>query len=263
MKKLEKSLIVTLPILVGLTIFTCTYSFRKTVKNDSAAEIIKEESLIQKSEENEKEKKLLEQTEELEIHIDEKENSIEDEGGSENIEPPIQETTKKIEPEIIKKVETVEIPKEQPKQEEIKPTSVAVEQSKEEQQKIETPKIEESKPTQQVVEQPKVEEPKQEEVTPEPTPKVDTFFDSITGGVKEYSTQQACLDAGYKINEMESDEILAYNLEHMDAQIHTDFSYFRCLEVIDSNGSGWFLNIYCNSGDAKYCNNKFKPYLTR
>ena len=274
MKKLEKSLIVTLPILAGLTIWTCSYSFSTAMRTKNSGSKVKEEALTKVAQITKTNKEIKEKTDEtkkLEINEEEIETIIVDEGGSENVEPPIPEIPKSDEIKSNDDKTKIDESKSnyiEPKKEE--PTTIkqnivvekVTEEPKKETEIIETPVIQEQPKVEQTTQvQQVVEEPKKEEVTQAPTPKVDTFYDSITGGVKEYATQQACLDAGEFVRTTESKQVRDYNFEHMDAQIHADFSYYRCIEVIDSEGSGWFLNIYCNSGDAKYCNNKFKPYL--
>lgn len=81
------------------------------------------------------------------------------------------------------------------------------------------------------------------------------FYYSITGGIKEYLTSDECLQAGEQIALQELDDVMTYNEQHMDNQIDVDINYYRCLPVQDENGTGWFLNIFCNSGN---CNEKYK-----
>lgn len=81
------------------------------------------------------------------------------------------------------------------------------------------------------------------------------FYYSITGGIKEYSTSDECLQVGEEIAFKELEEVLNYNEQHIDNQIDVDIKYYRCLPVQDEYGTGWFLNIYCNSGN---CNEKYK-----
>ena len=81
------------------------------------------------------------------------------------------------------------------------------------------------------------------------------FYYSITGGIKEYSSSDECLKAGERIALQELDDVMTYNEQHMDNQIDVDINYYRCLPVQDGNGTGWFLNIFCNSGN---CNEKYK-----
>ena len=82
-----------------------------------------------------------------------------------------------------------------------------------------------------------------------------SMYDSITGGKKEYATSDECFTKGSYIQERELNDVLDYNEQHLDNQKKSDIQYFRCYPVIDDNGEGWFLQLYCYSGE---CNSKYK-----
>lgn len=83
------------------------------------------------------------------------------------------------------------------------------------------------------------------------TNKVSTsFYDSITGGKKEFSSESACFARGTQIQNAELDYVLDYNEQHPEASIQPEINYFRCYPVIDEAGEGWYLHFFCRSGEG-------------
>lgn len=77
-----------------------------------------------------------------------------------------------------------------------------------------------------------------------------SFYDSITHGIKEFSSESECFARGTQIQNAELDYVLNYNEQHPDNQIQPDINYFRCYPVIDEQGEGWYLHFFCNSGEG-------------
>lgn len=83
------------------------------------------------------------------------------------------------------------------------------------------------------------------------TNKVSTsFYDSITGGKKEFSSESACFARGTQIQNAELDYVLDYNEQHPEAPIQPEINYFRCYPIIDEAGEGWYLHFFCRSGEG-------------
>ena len=77
-----------------------------------------------------------------------------------------------------------------------------------------------------------------------------SFYDSITGGKKEFSSESACFARGTQIQNAELDYVLDYNEQHPEAPIQSEINYFRCYPVIDEQGEGWYLHFFCRSGEG-------------
>lgn len=77
-----------------------------------------------------------------------------------------------------------------------------------------------------------------------------SFYDSITGGKKEFSSESACFARGTQIQNAELDYVLNYNEQHPEAPIQPDINYFRCYPVIDEQGEGWYLHFFCRTGEG-------------
>lgn len=76
------------------------------------------------------------------------------------------------------------------------------------------------------------------------------FYDSITGGKKEFSSESAAFTRGEEIQEKELNYVLDWNEAHPDNQIKPDINYFRVYPVIDENGTGYYLHFFCASGEG-------------
>lgn len=78
------------------------------------------------------------------------------------------------------------------------------------------------------------------------------FYESITGGKKEFSSESAANARGEEIKSKELDYVLDYNEQHPEAPIKPDINYFRVYpSVIDENGQYWYyLHFFCASGEG-------------
>lgn len=88
---------------------------------------------------------------------------------------------------------------------------------------------------------------KQEEVK---TDKVVEYYRYVTGGKKEFSSEEQALAKGREIKNNELDYVLDYNMKHIDAQIKTNISnYVVYPSVVDSEGKTWYyLHFVCEDG---------------
>ena len=79
-----------------------------------------------------------------------------------------------------------------------------------------------------------------------------TFYDSITGGKKEFSSESEAFARGTQIQNNELDYVLDWNETHPDNQIQPDINYFRVYpSVIDENGKYWYyLHFFCRTGEG-------------
>src|SRR5574344_1900699 len=79
-----------------------------------------------------------------------------------------------------------------------------------------------------------------------------TFYDSITHGKKEFSSESEALRRGTEIQNKELDYVLDWNEEHPDNQIQPEINYFRVYpSAIDENGKYWYyLHFFCRSGEG-------------
>ena len=79
-----------------------------------------------------------------------------------------------------------------------------------------------------------------------------TFYDSITGGKKEFSSESEAFARGTQIQEKELDYVLDWNEAHPDNQIQPDINYFRVYpSAIDENGKYWYyLHFFCRTGEG-------------
>lgn len=78
------------------------------------------------------------------------------------------------------------------------------------------------------------------------------FYESITGGKKEFATDSEANARGAEIKNKELDYVLDYNEEHPEAPIKPDINYYRVYpSVIDENGKTWYyLHFFCASGEG-------------
>lgn len=87
------------------------------------------------------------------------------------------------------------------------------------------------------------------------------FYESITGGKKEFSSESEAFARGTEIQNKELDYVLDYNELHPEAPIQPDINYFRVYpSFIDENGNYWYyLHFFCQSGEGKdeYLKNRF------
>lgn len=85
-----------------------------------------------------------------------------------------------------------------------------------------------------------------------------TFYDSITHGKREFSSESEAFARGTEIQSKELDYVLDYNEQHPEAQIQPDINYFRVYpSAIDENGNYWYyLHFFCQSGENS--DNKLK-----
>ena len=88
---------------------------------------------------------------------------------------------------------------------------------------------------------------KQEEVKKDEVVK---FYESITHGKKEFSSESQALARGLEIANRELDYVLNYNMEHVDNQIKPSINYYRVYPyVIDADGKTWYyLHFFCENG---------------
>lgn len=79
-----------------------------------------------------------------------------------------------------------------------------------------------------------------------------TFYDTITGGKKEFSSESEAFNQGNIIMQNELNHVMDYNEAHPDAQIQPDINYFRVYpSMIDENGNYWYyLHFFCQSGEG-------------
>lgn len=79
-----------------------------------------------------------------------------------------------------------------------------------------------------------------------------TFYDSITGGKKEFSSESEATARGTEIQNKELDYVLNYNEQHPEAPIQPDINYFRVYpSMVDENGQYWYyLHFFCVSGEG-------------
>ena len=79
-----------------------------------------------------------------------------------------------------------------------------------------------------------------------------TFYDSITHGKKEFSSESEALRRGTEIQNKELDYVLDWNEEHPDNQIQPEINYFRVYpSARDENGKYWYyLHFFCRSGEG-------------
>lgn len=79
-----------------------------------------------------------------------------------------------------------------------------------------------------------------------------TFYDSITSGKKEFSSESEAVARGTQIQNNELDYVLDWNETHPDNQIQPDINYFRVYpSVIDENGKYWYyLHFFCRTGEG-------------
>lgn len=78
------------------------------------------------------------------------------------------------------------------------------------------------------------------------------FYESITGGKKEFASDSEATARGNEIKSKELDYVLDYNEQHPEAPIKPDINYFRVYpSVIDENGKTWYyLHFFCASGEG-------------
>lgn len=76
------------------------------------------------------------------------------------------------------------------------------------------------------------------------------FYDSITGGKKEFATDREANARGAEIKSKELDYVLDYNEQHPESPIKPDIRYYRVYPVIDDEGTGYYLHFFCESGEG-------------
>jgi len=76
------------------------------------------------------------------------------------------------------------------------------------------------------------------------------FYESITHGKKEFSSESQALARGLEIANRELDYVLNYNMEHVDNQIKPSINYYRVYpSVVDADGKTWYyLHFFCEDG---------------
>ncbi len=119
----------------------------------------------------------------------------------------------------------------------------------------------EVKEEKQELEQP-TEQSSNNKDTQTPQSEVSTkFYESITGGRKEFSSESEAFARGLEIQNRELDYVIDYNEQHPDTPIQPDINYFRVYpSFIDENGHYWYyLHFFCQSGEGndEYLKNRF------
>ena len=76
------------------------------------------------------------------------------------------------------------------------------------------------------------------------------FYESITGGKKEFASESEASARGAEIKSKELDYVLDYNEQHPEAPIKPDIRYYRVYPVIDDEGTGYYLHFFCESGEG-------------
>lgn len=180
----------------------------------------------------------------------ENKNSIE-----EKVEEIKQDTTEEIKndktdiaeekeekPKVEVKKENASTTKEQSKTEE-KKTNNSVSASKKE-------NVDNSKQDIQTQNKPVQDKP----VNTEPPKMNETFvfYESITGGKKEFASDSEATARGNQIVSNELDYVLDWNEKNPDNQIQPDINYFRVYpSAKDENGKTWYyLHFFCKSGEG-------------
>ena len=78
------------------------------------------------------------------------------------------------------------------------------------------------------------------------------FYESITGGKKEFASESEASARGAEIKSKKLNYVLDYNEQHPEAPIKPDINYYRVYpSVIDENGKYWYyLHFFCASGEG-------------
>lgn len=90
------------------------------------------------------------------------------------------------------------------------------------------------------------------------------FYNSITHGKTDESSESACYNLGRAIQQAELNDVLDWNEANLDNQKQPIINYTRCYPVIKDNVKLWYLHFFTTQGEGMddYLKEKYKPFTT-